>query len=87
MKETPTPMGTGDIQALHDEIFAPWIQALGIQPAAVEDTVCCFTLPESADLRNVVDGDASPSGKGVLRIARGIEVGHIFQLGRNTVKR
>ena len=39
-------------------------------------------LPEVADLRNVVDGDPSPDGRGRLRIARGIEVGHIFQLGR-----
>jgi prolyl-tRNA synthetase len=40
-------------------------------------------LPEPvvADLRNVVDGDASPDGKGVLAIERGIEVGHVFQLG------
>jgi prolyl-tRNA synthetase len=38
--------------------------------------------PEIADLRNVVDGDPSPSGQGRLRIRRGIEVGHIFQLGR-----
>jgi prolyl-tRNA synthetase len=38
--------------------------------------------PEYADLRNVVEGDASPDGRGTLRIARGIEVGHIFQLGR-----
>jgi prolyl-tRNA synthetase len=38
--------------------------------------------PETADLRNVVDGDPSPSGKGRLTIRRGIEVGHIFQLGR-----
>ncbi len=37
--------------------------------------------PELADLRNVVEGDASPDGKGVLTIKRGIEVGHIFQLG------
>ena len=36
---------------------------------------------DCADLRNVVDGDASPDGKGTLSIARGIEVGHIFQLG------
>ena len=36
----------------------------------------------AADLRNVVEGDPSPSGKGRLKIARGIEVGHIFQLGR-----
>jgi len=38
--------------------------------------------PEVVDLRNVVPGDPSPSGKGTLGIARGIEVGHIFQLGR-----
>jgi len=38
--------------------------------------------PTAADLRNVVDGDPSPSGTGRLRIVRGIEVGHIFQLGR-----
>jgi prolyl-tRNA synthetase len=38
--------------------------------------------PELADLRNVVAGDPSPSGKGQLVIRRGIEVGHIFQLGR-----
>jgi prolyl-tRNA synthetase len=37
--------------------------------------------PERADLRNVVDGDPSPSGRGRLSIRRGIEVGHIFQLG------
>ncbi|HEX5388357.1 MAG TPA: proline--tRNA ligase [Burkholderiaceae bacterium] len=41
-------------------------------------------LPEPdlvADLRNVVAGDASPDGKGVLAIERGIEVGHVFYLG------
>ena len=37
--------------------------------------------PKFVDLRNVVEGDPSPDGKGVLSIARGIEVGHIFQLG------
>ncbi len=37
--------------------------------------------PTCADLRNVVAGDASPDGQGVLEIKRGIEVGHIFQLG------
>ncbi len=36
---------------------------------------------EVADLRTVVEGDPSPCGKGVLEIKRGIEVGHIFQLG------
>ena len=41
-------------------------------------------LPEPdmvADLRNVVEGDLSPDGKGVLAIERGIEVGHVFYLG------
>jgi prolyl-tRNA synthetase len=36
----------------------------------------------AADLRNVIEGDPSPSGRGRLKITRGIEVGHIFQLGR-----
>ncbi|MCW8962172.1 MAG: proline--tRNA ligase, partial [Gammaproteobacteria bacterium] len=40
-------------------------------------------LPEAevVDIRNVVAGDFSPDGKGTLSIARGIEVGHVFQLG------
>ena len=38
--------------------------------------------PQAADIRNVVDGDRSPDGKGTLSIVRGIEVGHIFQLGK-----
>ncbi len=41
-------------------------------------------LPEPAvvaDIRNIVEGDASPDGKGVLAIERGIEVGHVFYLG------
>ena len=37
--------------------------------------------PQAADLRNVVQGDASPDGQGSLLLKRGIEVGHIFQLG------
>jgi prolyl-tRNA synthetase len=37
--------------------------------------------PVTADLRTAVEGDASPDGKGILHMARGIEVGHIFQLG------
>ena len=36
--------------------------------------------PEVADIRNVVAGDPSPDGKGTLELARGIEVGHVFQL-------
>lgn len=38
-------------------------------------------LPETLDIRNVVAGDPTPNGKGTLKIDRGIEVGHIFQLG------
>ena len=38
-------------------------------------------LGEVADIRNVVEGDPSPCGKGTITIKRGIEVGHIFQLG------
>lgn len=38
-------------------------------------------VPTVADLRNVVEGDPSPDGQGTLIIKRGIEVGHIFQLG------
>ena len=37
--------------------------------------------PETVDIRNVVEGDPTPGGSGTLSIARGIEVGHIFQLG------
>ncbi|HEX4879984.1 MAG TPA: proline--tRNA ligase [Limnobacter sp.] len=37
--------------------------------------------PEVADIRNVVEGDPSPDGKGVLAMCRGIEVGHVFYLG------
>jgi prolyl-tRNA synthetase len=39
-------------------------------------------LPEVADIRNVVAGDPAPDGSGQLELIRGIEVGHIFQLGR-----
>ncbi|QUN06765.1 proline--tRNA ligase [Shewanella yunxiaonensis] len=38
-------------------------------------------LPQAFDIRNVVEGETTPDGKGVYAFARGIEVGHIFQLG------
>ena len=38
-------------------------------------------LPKTFDIRNVVEGDPTPAGNGTLSITRGIEVGHIFQLG------
>lgn len=40
-----------------------------------------LALPTVADIRNIVQGDPSPDGQGTLTIKRGIEVGHIFQLG------
>lgn len=40
-----------------------------------------MATPVVADIRNVVAGDPSPDGQGTLLIKRGIEVGHIFQLG------
>jgi prolyl-tRNA synthetase len=43
-------------------------------------------LPEIADLRSVIEGDPSPDGKGKLLIKKGIEVGHIFQLGNKYAK-
>jgi prolyl-tRNA synthetase len=42
--------------------------------------------PQAADIRNVVEGDPSPDGQGVLSLKRGIEVGHIFQLGKKYSK-
>ncbi len=40
-------------------------------------------LVSAADIRNVVEGETTPDGKGTYAFARGIEVGHIFQLGTN----
>ncbi|RUO44755.1 proline--tRNA ligase [Idiomarina aquatica] len=40
------------------------------------------SITATVDIRNVVEGDPSPCGNGQLKIARGIEVGHIFQLGK-----
>ncbi|WMY94766.1 MAG: proline--tRNA ligase [Arsenophonus sp.] len=45
-----------------------------------------ISIPYIYDLRNVVSGDPSPDGKGTLEIKRGIEVGHIFQLGEKYSK-
>jgi prolyl-tRNA synthetase len=42
--------------------------------------------PETADLRMIAEGDASPDGKGVIKFYRGIEGGHVFQLGQKYSK-
>ncbi len=39
-------------------------------------------LPQAADIRNIVEGEPAPDGSGPVKLARGIEVGHIFQLGK-----
>ncbi|WP_082234163.1 proline--tRNA ligase [Halobacillus massiliensis] len=41
-----------------------------------------FTVKEYADLRFIEEGDPSPDGKGIIKFARGIEVGHVFKLGQ-----
>lgn len=43
-------------------------------------------VPEAFDLRNVQEGDISPDGNGKLKMCRGIEVGHVFQLGEKYAK-
>ena len=65
-------------------VMADWI--CGANEADFHITGVNWTrdVPEPdlvADIRNVVEGDASPDGKGVLAIERGIEVGHVFYLG------
>lgn len=45
-----------------------------------------FSEVKSNDIRKITEGDASPDGKGVIAIKRGIEVGHIFQLGNKYSK-
>ena len=80
------PIGLGDIPVFYDHATA-----------VMSDCVCGanekdmhyrgvnfgrdLPEPETFDLRNVVAGDPAPGGSGTLTIARGIEVGHIFQLG------
>jgi prolyl-tRNA synthetase len=65
-------------------VMADWICGANVEDHHIRGVNWGRDLPEPemvADLRNVVDGDASPDGKGVLAIERGIEVGHIFYLG------
>ncbi|MFZ3127720.1 MAG: proline--tRNA ligase [Rhodoferax sp.] len=65
-------------------VMADWICGANAVDAHLTGVNWGRDLPEPelvADLRNVVAGDASPDGKGVLAIERGIEVGHVFYLG------
>ena len=65
-------------------VMADWICGANEPDSHITGVNWGRDLPEPeivADLRNVVAGDASPDGKGVLAIERGIEVGHVFYLG------
>jgi prolyl-tRNA synthetase len=65
-------------------VMADWICGANMEDFHITGVNWGRDLPEPAmvaDLRNVVAGDASPDGKGVLAIERGIEVGHVFYLG------
>ncbi len=65
-------------------VMADWICGANVEDFHIRGVNWGRDLPEPdlvADLRNVVAGDASPDGKGVLAIERGIEVGHVFYLG------
>ena len=65
-------------------VMADWICGANVPDFHITGVNWGRDLPEPelvADLRNVFAGDASPDGKGVLAIERGIEVGHVFYLG------
>ena len=65
-------------------VMADWICGANEEDFHIRGVNWARDLPEPAlvaDIRNVVDGDLSPDGKGVLAIERGIEVGHVFYLG------
>jgi prolyl-tRNA synthetase len=65
-------------------VMADWVCGANAEDFHMTGVNWGRDLPESdlvADIRNVVAGDASPDGQGVLAIERGIEVGHIFYLG------
>ncbi len=79
-KKTIRVIADRSVAALHD--FVTGANEAGYHLAGVNWD---RDLPEPdlvADIRNVVAGDASPCGQGTLGIARGIEVGHVFALGR-----
>ena len=65
-------------------MMSDWICGANAEDFHITGVNWVRDLPEPdlvADLRNVVAGDASPDGKGLLAIERGIEVGHVFYLG------
>lgn len=76
--------GVGLVVDREVAVMADWICGANVEDHHIRGVNWGRDLHEPemvADVRNVVDGDASPDGKGVLAIERGIEVGHIFYLG------
>jgi prolyl-tRNA synthetase len=68
-----------EVAAMHD-----WICGANAEDFHMTGVNWGRDLPEPAlvaDIRNVLEGDASPDGKGTLQIERGIEIGHVFYLG------
>ena len=79
LKQTLKIVADRDVAVMSD-----WICGANAEDFHLRGVQWGRDLPEPdmvADLRNVVAGDASPDGKGVLAIERGIEVGHVFYLG------
>ncbi|WP_326544158.1 proline--tRNA ligase [Pseudorhodoferax sp.] len=79
MRKPVTVVADREVAVLHD-----WICGANAPDFHMTGVNWGRDLPEPdlvADLRNVVAGDASPDGKGLLAIERGIEVGHVFYLG------
>jgi prolyl-tRNA synthetase len=82
------PVGMkGPVRVVADRevaLMADWICGANEEGYHLAGVNWSRDLPEPhavADIRNVVDGDPSPDGKGMLAIERGIEVGHVFYLG------
>ena len=64
-----------DLATVNVPVFADYVVAAALKDEAYAETIT------AADLRNIEAGDPSPCGNGTIEIKRGIEVGHIFQLG------
>lgn len=86
----PITKGSGTLQNVHVvadsevAVMSDWICGANEPDFHLTGVNWVRDLPEPlivADIRNVVAGDDSPDGKGILAIERGIEVGHIFYLG------
>ena len=81
------PFTTGSVKIVADRdvaVMSDWICGANEEDFHLTGVNWGRDLPEPdrvADIRNVVAGDASPDGKGLLAIERGIEVGHVFYLG------